>query len=68
MVKKSKGHIAFEGPWEYFEYSPPGKTKQIYRAPIENFMEIGTDVRVGARFEAYAPNWYAAREREKRAR
>lgn len=63
MTRKSKGHLFFEGPWEYFEFTPPGQSLQIYRAPIENPMEEWLGVRAGARFEAYAKPWYASRKR-----
>jgi len=66
MPQRSKGHIAFENKRELFEFTPPRKAPQIYRAPIENFIETGIGVRTGARFEAYAAPWWAARERERK--
>lgn len=46
---KSKGHIAFIGPFEYFTI----ETGDVYRAPIENPLDI-YGFRQGARFECTA--------------
>lgn len=46
-LEKSKGHIAFIGICEYFEYDG-----SIYRAPIDAYIQAN-GTRVSARFECY---------------
>jgi len=49
--EKSKGHINFEGDYEYFRIG-----NEVYRAHISNVMDGTTNARIG-RWECSVQHW-----------
>lgn len=46
-MDKSKGHVEFIGPWEYFH----GANGDLFRAPKDGYIDV-YGYRSGARFES----------------